>query len=195
MKSSGFAVVFLIAFTPLGFGCSTSKTTSPNNSSVTKQQEALPSPTTKPSESVAGMTNPASAGEIAGSSGSDPTVAQVAQNVEAYRGKRVRWFGQLMMLNPEGKLVRAVYLNKPALAAAKDAPTFVAVIKPRKKMDFFHLDAVEKSFQEFSRGWITGTVEGTHTITAEITSPTGEQSKVLQQVPLLRNASFEKERP
>ncbi|MGH9427217.1 MAG: hypothetical protein ACRD2L_13045, partial [Terriglobia bacterium] len=83
----------------------------------------------------------------------------------------------------------------PALAEAKDAQTFAAVIKPRKKMDFFHLDAVEKSYQEFSRGWITGTVKGTDTITVSTRSPTGEESEVSKQVPLLKNASFEKERP
>jgi hypothetical protein len=109
----------------------------------------------------------------------------VIQNVDAYKGKRVRWFGQQSSFGPDSK-------PDPNTKSIR-----VMFGDMRFAMQGFHAFVVEFERKEQvptlgAEGWITGIIVGTHTTSTIRSSPSGKESKTPTILPLLSNPEFER---
>lgn len=103
----------------------------------------------------------------------------VIQNLEAYRGRRVRWYGTRMSIEFEDVVSRITFMNGEPLQARGDIQAFVVEYRPGKR------------FSELpENGWVTGTIEGTHTVSITLRGPGGE-THTSKAVPLLTHAEIE----
>jgi len=119
------------------------------------------------------------------------TVDRVMQNIDAYRGKQVRWLGSMVGSEVPlksrkfrstfviGKVNMEEYLN--LRVSGKGFQFFVAE---------FATDKSDSPSSTFSSGWISGTIDGTDTLALEVRSGVETNHK---KVPLLVNATFEKD--
>lgn len=107
----------------------------------------------------------------------------VIKNLDAYKGKRVRWFGQQSSFGPDSKL-------------DPDTKTFRVMFGDMKfAMQGFHAFVVEFKTKEQvpklgAEGWVTGTIVGTHTTSTIRSSPTGQETKTPTTLPLLGDPEF-----
>lgn len=113
------------------------------------------------------------------------TLELVMRDTMAFKGSRVRWFGKMANLESTGSgsvyTVTTVYINNPDAASAEDFRYFAVEYKSSSSFSEHFGDDL----------WITGTVEGTKTIFANITSPMGSQTQSSRNVPLLIDPKFE----
>jgi len=118
------------------------------------------------------------------------TYELVSKDINAYKGKRVRWCGRQLSFESTGKpgggdfVTRATYANTDKLQSfagvdAKDMEAFVVEMKSTEMLP------------KMPSGCVTGTIEGTHTIGLTLGSSSGRESTSPQTVPLLSNPEFE----
>lgn len=123
-------------------------------------------------------------GSKATSSGpGDPklTYDLVMQNVDAYKGKRVRWYGRRVSFETTNGVTRATFMNVGKWQAGGDMDPFVVQYRS------------EKEYSETpEEGWVTGTIEGTHTVGITLGSPSGRETNTPRSVPLLSYPEIEK---
>jgi hypothetical protein len=105
----------------------------------------------------------------------------VKQDVNAYKGKRVRWYGRQVSFESTGGVTRATFANMKQWQTGGDMQPFVVEIKS---------DRVPPELS--GEGWVSGTVEGTRTVGITLGSPSGRESTRPQTVPLLSNPELEK---
>ena len=105
----------------------------------------------------------------------------VKQDVNAYKGKRVRWYGRQVSFESKGGVARATFANMKQWQSGGDMQPFVVQIDS---------DRVPPELS--GEGWVSGTIEGTHTVGITLGSPSGRETTNPQTVPLLSNAELEK---
>jgi len=118
------------------------------------------------------------------------TYEVVSKDIDAYKGKRVRWCGKQVSFESTGKqdsndfVTRATYMNVDKVqsfagVSAKDMEAFVVEMKSAEMLP------------KMPSGCITGTIKGTHTIGLTTGSSSGRGSTTPEAVPLLSNPEFE----
>jgi hypothetical protein len=141
-------------------------TASPAQQPTMKMSEATENPSTK------GNAEPG-----------DPklTYALVIKNIDAYKGKRVQWYGKRVSFEITGGVTRATFMNVGQWQAGGDMDPFVVQYRS------------EKEYSEMpGEGWVTGTIKGTHTVGITLTSPSGRETTRPRRVPLLSYPEIEK---
>jgi hypothetical protein len=124
----------------------------------------------------------------------DPNLSYelVIQNLDTYKGKRVRWFGRKMSSEDKGKpdgsgyIHSITFINNPNPETAQGFEQFRPFVVKYESKEMF-------GYSE--NGWIIGTILGTHTVGVTATSPSGSQTNAPKDVPLLGHPQFEPEKP
>lgn len=129
------------------------------------------------------ITSPANNSNTSRAGDSELTVARVTENPDAYKGRRVRWFGRTGAVKMVGKIIRGVYINDPSNLAT--SPVFAVEIESNAA-EFKPSELPEAYW--FAQGWITGTIDGVQTVTYNLNG-----QDLHKTVPVLRNVSFEKD--
>jgi hypothetical protein len=171
MKSPLFLLICLAILTTLGLGCSKSTSSQPEIANTATKSNI---PDTK---IVTGPGDPKLTYEL------------VTQDVNAYKGKRVRWCGNQVSASAEieksGRgICRAVYLNVEKWEAGGDIQAFA--------VEYISDDML--SVMQKDEGCVTGTIEGTQTVDIERGSSSGSKSGSNQVVPVLSNPEFEEDK-
>lgn len=111
----------------------------------------------------------------------------VNKNVNAFKGKRVRWFGRQISFESRGAPGRKEYVNRftyvdvESWQAGEVTKAFVVEYNSKSGLTMLP-----------GEGWVTGTIEGTHTIGITRRWPSGEETYIPQVVPLLSHPKVEK---
>jgi hypothetical protein len=105
----------------------------------------------------------------------------VMRSVDDYKGKRVRWYGTQMSFESKGGgTTRVVYGNTQQWQAGGQMQAFVVEYQG----DLMEIMKLPQG------GWVTGTIEGTHSIATTLGSPSGRETRTHETVPLLSHAEI-----
>lgn len=138
------------------------------------------------------------------SSEPDMSVDLVMQNVDAYKGKQVRWFGVRVGEDHKDGILRYVFLNSSPKVlfsgeSGKDSKAFIVEYRPYKKlMTHEEMEAYLQDNKMMLGVWVTGTIkdiDGIDTSTYSRLTLQGKEGKEItitsQSGPLLIEPKFE----
>ncbi len=95
----------------------------------------------------------------------DPTIELVMQDIDAYKGKQVRWFGVRVGEDHKGGILRYVFLNSSPNVffsgePGKDSKAFIVEYRPYKKlMTTDEMEAYLHDMKMMLGVWVTGTIK------------------------------------